>query len=85
MSEQLVGVVDHWYGGAGVVGVAVTGPRLGVGDTIHIVGHTTDLTATIDSMQIEHETVTEAGPGDQVGIKVPDRARVGDQVFLVGD
>jgi translation elongation factor EF-Tu-like GTPase len=84
MSEQLVGVVDHWYGDIDVAGVAVTGAKLGVGDTIHIVGHTTDLTTTIASMQIDRVTVVEAGPGDKVGIKVPVRARVGDQVFRVG-
>jgi putative protease len=83
MAEQLIGVVDHWYGKINVAGVRLTDGRLSLGDTIHFVGHTTDLTATVQSMQIDHETVTEAGPGDQVGIKVTDRVRTGDSVYLV--
>ena len=83
MSEDLVGVVDHWYGRIKVAGVRVTRQQLGVGDTIHVVGNTTDLTATIASMQIDHESVLTAGPGDKVGIKVPDRVRVGDEVYRI--
>lgn len=85
MSEQLVGVVDHWYGQIKVAGIALTEGQLRVGDRIHFVGHTTDLTTTIGSMQIDHETVEEARAGNQVGVIVPDRVRVGDEVYLVGD
>jgi putative protease len=83
MSEDLVGVVDHWYGRIKVAGVRITRQQLGVGDAIHIVGKTTDLTLTIPSMQIDHEAVLTASPGDKVGIKVPDRVRVGDEVYRV--
>ena len=82
MAEQKVGSVSHYYGGIGVAGITVTG-KLRVGDTIHVVGHTSDFTQTVDSMQIDHEQVEEAGSGDQIGIKVVDRARVHDDVFLV--
>ena len=85
MSEELVGVVDHWYGDMSVAGVRVTAGSLSVGDKIHIKGHTTDLTTTIGSMQIEHEVVSDAAVGDQVGIKVTDRVRMGDQVFRLSD
>lgn len=83
MSETLVGVVDHWFGKIKVAGVEVTNGRLNVGDTVRISGNTSDVVATIDSMQLEHEAVLGAGPGDRVGIKVPDRVRVGDDVFVV--
>ena len=85
MSEELVGVVDHWYGDMSVAGVRVTAGSLSVGDKIHIKGHTTDLTTTIGSMQIEHEVVSDAAVGDQVGIKVTDRVRMGDEVFRLSD
>lgn len=85
MSETLVGVVDHWFGKIKVAGVEVTNGQLAVGDTIRFSGHTTDVVATIDSMQLEHEVVEQASVGDQVGIKVPDRVRVGDDVFKVTD
>jgi putative protease len=83
MAEQLVGVVDHWYGDIGVAGVEITGRGLNLGDEIHVLGHTTDFTTTIGSMQVEHDVVDSAAKGDKVGIKVPERARVGDDVFLV--
>lgn len=85
MSEELVGVVDHWYGGVSVAGVKVTAGGLSLGDKVHIKGHTTDLTTTIGSMQIEHEVVSDAVVGDQVGITVPGRVRVGDEVFRLSD
>ncbi len=85
MSEALVGVIDHWFGKIKVAGVEVTNGRLHVGDTVRVSGNTTDLVATIDSMQLEHEAVLKASVGDRVGIKVPDRVRVGDDVFLVTD
>ena len=85
MSEELVGVIDHWFGKIGVAGVEVTGSGLSVGDEIHIVGHTTDFTTTINSMQLEHEQVTDAGTGDRVGIKVSERVRTGDEVYRVSD
>jgi translation initiation factor IF-2 len=83
MGEQLIGSVSHYFGKPGVAALEVTTGELRVGDTIRIVGHTTDFTQTITEMQVEHEAVTEAKAGDQVGIKVGDRARVHDRVFVV--
>lgn len=83
MAEQRVGEVTHWYGEIGVAGIEVTG-TIAVGDTLRFSGHTTDFTHTVESMQIEHDDVESAGPGDSIGIKVPDRVRVGDEVLKVG-
>ena len=80
--EELIGTVSHWFGKINVIGISLSGP-LAVGDTIHIQGHTTDLEEKVVSMQVDGQEVTEAGPGDSVGIRVSDRARVGDQVFMV--
>jgi peptide subunit release factor RF-3 len=54
-----------------------------VGDSIRIKGHTTNLELNIGSMQIDNITVQEAKPGDKVGIKVPDRVRIGDNVYKI--
>lgn len=80
--EEEIGRVRDYFARIGVIGIDLTG-KLKVGDTIHVQGHTTDLTVVVDSMQIEHEQVQEAGPGDSVGIKVPDRCRGGDHVYRV--
>ena len=56
-----------------------------VGDTIHIKGHTTDLTLAVESMQIDRADVEQAAAGDSVGIKVAERCRAGDHVFVVSE
>ena len=80
--EEEIGRVRDFFARISVAGIDLTG-KLKVGDTIHIHGHTTDITQVVDSMQIEHENVQEAGPGDSVGIKVVDRCRGGDRVYKV--
>jgi putative protease len=54
-----------------------------VNDTLHIKGHSTDLELTVDSIQIEHESVTEAKQGDGIGLKVPERVRRKDRVYKI--
>ena len=83
MSEQLIGTVTHYFGKARVAGIEITAGELHVGDTIHVVGHTSDFTQRIDSMQIERAAVESAGVGDQIGVKVAEHAREHDQVYRV--
>ena len=80
---ELIGVVDHWFGKIQVAGIEITGPRLAVGDTIRFAGNTTELTVTIESMQIDNEAVLNAATGDRVGVKVSDTVRAGDSVYLI--
>jgi translation elongation factor EF-1alpha len=82
MAEKLIGEVSHWFGKLGVAGIELT-DELKVGDTIHIHGHTSDFTDTVDSIQIEHETVDAAAAGDSIGVKVSERVRQHDQVYVV--
>ena len=80
--EEEIGRVRDYFARISVAGIELTG-KLKVGDTIHIHGHTTDITQVVDSMQVEHASVQEAGPGDSVGIKMVDRCRGGDHVYKV--
>jgi len=77
-----LGRVDDYYAHIGVIAFTVKGP-LRVGDHLHIMGHTTNLEMTVDSMQINHQPVTEAKATDAVGIKVNSRVRRGDHVFRI--
>jgi len=36
----------------------------------------------VDSMQIEHEKINEAKKGSSIGLKVTEKVRPGDEVFL---
>ncbi|MNC91060.1 Elongation factor Tu domain 2 [compost metagenome] len=54
---------------------------LRVGDNIHIRGHTSDFSQRVESIQVEHAAVQEAGPQDDFGIKVIEHAREHDVVY----
>jgi putative protease len=80
--EVKIGEVDDFFAKVGVAAFKVE-VDFAVGDTIHIKGHTTDITQTIDSMQIDHKPMQNAKKGDSVGIKVKDHVRKGDIVYKV--
>lgn len=82
MAEKEIGVVTRYFSRIGVAGIELTG-TLCVGDTIHIVGNTTDLTQEVDSMQLENEPIAEAQAGQVIGIKVGERVRHNDKVYQV--
>lgn len=82
MEERAIGKVTHFFGRISVAVLDLTEP-LRVGDTIHIKGHSTDLTQKVESMQIEHKDVVEAKPGDKVAIKVAGRVREHDVIYKV--
>jgi putative protease len=83
MAEEEIGVVKHYFDHIQVAAIEITNGELSVGDTIHLTGHTSDFTMTVESMQIEHESVQQAKPGDAIGIKVSEKAREHDKVFKV--
>ena len=80
--EVRVGVVTHYYGHLMVAAVKLE-VTLAVGQTIHVLGHTSDFRQRVDSMQIEHEQVQEAIGGDEIGIRVAQHAREHDVVYRV--
>jgi len=82
MEEKPIGKVTHYFGRISAAVLDLTEP-LKVGETIHIKGHTTDLTQKVESMQIEHKDIQEAKPGDQVAIKVTGRVHEHDVVYKV--
>ena len=83
MAEQLIGKVTHYFGKAQVAAIKISDGQLRVGDTIHIVGHTSDFTQKVESMQIEHASVESAKVGDEIGMRVVEHAREHDEVYLV--
>ncbi len=84
MPEVAIGKVNDFFAQPVVAGIELTA-NVKVGDIIHITGHTTDLTLTVDSMQINNANVDQAKAGDNVGIKVTERVRRGDTVYKVTD
>jgi putative protease len=83
MAEEKIGTITHYFGKIGVAALKITSGELTIGDTIHVQGHTSDFTQTVESMQVEHESVAAARAGDEVGLKVVDVAREHDLVYKV--
>ena len=80
--EEEIGTVNDFFARPVVAGIELTG-TLKVGDTVHIKGHTTDITMVVESMEVNNIRVQVAHAGDQIGVKVTDRVRRGDRVYLV--
>jgi len=81
--EERVGFVTHYYGHLSVATIRLESGSLRVGDTIRILGHTSDFRQRVESMQIEHQPVTEAGKRQEIGLKVSEHARENDDVYKV--
>lgn len=82
MQEKEIGAITHYFGHVNV-GIIKLSDSIKIGDKIHIKGHTTDITQDVDSMQIEHANVSEARPGDSVGVKVATKVHLNDKVYKV--
>jgi translation elongation factor EF-Tu-like GTPase len=80
---QAVGVVTHYYGHLNVAVVQLNTGTLKTGDTIKIVGHATNLSQTVESMEYERRRVARAEAGQSVGIETKDHVREHDIVYLV--
>jgi len=80
---ERIGLVTHYFGHLSVAVVKLEAATLRVGDTIHIRGHTTDFKQRVDSLQVNHASVPEAGPNDDFGLKVREHAREHDVVYKV--
>lgn len=80
--EVEIGRVTHYYNHLNVAVMKLT-DSLKLGDKIHIIGHATDLTERVASMQINHQTVVWVKPGDDVAIKVNEPVHPHDLVYRV--
>ena len=79
--EKLVGKITHYYGNLGV-GIIELAGNLKNGDTIHIKGKSSDFEQTVDSIQIEHQSVGSAKKGEVIGIKTNQKVKEGDEVYI---
>lgn len=80
--EKEIGEVSTYFSHVGVAAIKLSA-GLKVGEKVHIKGHTTDIEQKVDSIQIENKAVKEAKKGNHIGIKVADKVRPNDKVFLV--
>jgi putative protease len=77
-----IGEVTHYFTNIGVAVVKLS-KKLKTGDPIKFEGATTDFEQTAGSMQIDKNSVEEAGTGQEIGLKVNERVREGDKVYKI--
>ena len=51
---------------------------------IRVLGHTTDFSQKVESLELNQALATEVGPNDDFGLKVVEHARERDVVYKVG-
>ena len=78
---QEMGVVTHYFSKVKAAVIKLTKAPLKVGDEVYIKGHTSDFKQKVKSLQINHVVVDKAKVGQEVGIKVSSRVRIGDVVY----
>jgi uncharacterized LabA/DUF88 family protein len=77
-----IGNVAHYFVKISVAVVELK-DTLRVGDRILIQGDTSDFEQIVESMQIEHKNIENAGAGQSIGLKVDQRVREGDKVYKI--
>ncbi len=80
--DKEIGKVIHYFDKAMVAVVRLT-DSLKVGETVKFVHGENEFNQTIDSMEVEHKKIQSAGQGDEVAVKVEQRAKEGTKVFKV--
>jgi putative protease len=80
--EAEIGRVTHYYSHLNVAILELTDHLKG-GETVHFLGHTTDFTQRVTSMEIDHHHVVAVNPGDNVALKVTEPVREHDVIYRV--
>ena len=75
-----IGHITHYFSKISVAIVELTAP-LAVGDRILVKGPATDFEQVVDSMQIEHQNITRAEPGQSIGLKTAQHVKEKDVVY----
>jgi U32 family peptidase len=83
MAEKKIGEVVKFFSKPSVAAVKITDGELNVGNSIKFSGHTTDFIDEVKSMEVDNKSVAKAVAGDFIGIKVSDRVRPGDEVYII--
>lgn len=79
-----VGEVLKYYPKASVAEVKITAHELKIGDIVHIIGKTTGfIRQKVESMEIDKKQISIASKNSIVGLKVIEKVREKDKVYLI--
>ena len=82
MKQKPIGKITHYYGHLGVA-IIKFNRNVKKGEEVHFRGAHTDFTQEIESIQYDHEDIEVAKKGQDVGIKVKEKVREGDEIYRV--
>ncbi len=80
MGQKEIGRITNYFSKIGVAVIELTAP-LQIGDEVSIKGGTRDFTQKVESMQIEHQPIERAEAGQEVALKLDQKARPNDIVY----
>jgi putative protease len=76
-----VGEVTHYFPHVKAAALLILKDSIKVGDEIYLKGHTTDFKEKITSIQLDRVTIEEGKKGQEIGLLVKKRVRIGDSVY----
>ncbi|HBP51282.1 MAG: hypothetical protein US68_C0013G0018 [Candidatus Shapirobacteria bacterium GW2011_GWE1_38_10] len=79
------GKITHYFDKIGVAVLVVSDNVIKIGDKIRIGELERGIEQVVDSMQHEHQAVSEAKVGDEVGLKVTTAVKSGDVVYKINE
>jgi putative protease len=82
MAEKEIGRVTNYFSKIAVAVIELTG-SIQLGDVIRVTGGDRDFQQQVASMQVEHQPIENAQAGQEIAIKLDEKARPGDTVYKV--
>lgn len=80
---EKIAEVTHYFPKVKAAAVKILKNSLKVGDSIYIKGHTTNFKEKVASIQLNHVKIAEGKKGDEIGLLVKSRVRIGDALYRV--
>ncbi|MCX5678079.1 MAG: hypothetical protein NTY76_03110 [Candidatus Omnitrophica bacterium] len=80
---EKIGEVTHYFPHVKAAAVKLIKSGMAVGDKIYIKGHTTDFKENVRSIQLDHVSIVKGKKGQEIGLFVKSRVRIGDSIYKV--
>ena len=76
-----VGEITHYFPHVKAAALLVLKDSIKIGDEIYIKGHTSDFKEKIMSIQLDRAPIQEGKRGQEIGLLVKKRVRIGDSIY----
>jgi putative protease len=80
---EKIGEVTHYFPHVSAAAVKLLKGGMAVGDNIYVKGHTTDFKQKVQSIQLDHVPINEGKKGQEIGLAVKSRVRIGDSIYKI--